>query len=178
MAFKRINAISFMADNIEDLKDLPISKMGAECFVIENGKEYKCNSRGEWINPNNAPGNEYNISGMKRINAISFMIDNEENLKDIPESKMGSSCYCIANDTNYICNSKGEWIQQPANTFLSIDSSLTKANEAADAQAVGKAINNILQVPSYTEEDNEKFLRIIDGNAKWSFILESEEVGF
>lgn len=51
MAFKRINAISFMADSVEDLKDLPASKMGSECFVIENGKEYKCNSRGEWVDP-------------------------------------------------------------------------------------------------------------------------------
>ena len=117
MAFKRINAISFMADSMDDLKDLPVSKMGAECFVIENGKEYKCNSRGEWVDPKNPPAHDPSSTGLKRINAISFMVDDVENLKDLPESKMGSGCHCIANDTDYICNSKGEWIAQPSSTL-------------------------------------------------------------
>lgn len=50
MAFKKINQVSFMADFVSDLKDLPIVPMGAECYVIENACEYKCNSMNEWIN--------------------------------------------------------------------------------------------------------------------------------
>lgn len=49
MAFKRINQITFMADYISDLETLPSAPMGAECYVIENATEYKCNSSGEWI---------------------------------------------------------------------------------------------------------------------------------
>lgn len=60
--FKRISSIAFIADDIADLATLPASPMGAECFVIENASEYKCNSRGEWIIQNNnttiAPPNE------------------------------------------------------------------------------------------------------------------------
>ena len=49
MAYKRISAITFLADYISDLKELPKSLMGAECHIIENASEYKCNSAGEWI---------------------------------------------------------------------------------------------------------------------------------
>lgn len=50
MAYKRISSIAFIADFVSDLKTLPKSNMGAECYVIENACEYKCNSLGEWIN--------------------------------------------------------------------------------------------------------------------------------
>jgi hypothetical protein len=49
MAYKRISAITFLADYISDLKELPKSPMGTECHIIENASEYKCNSAGEWI---------------------------------------------------------------------------------------------------------------------------------
>ena len=49
MAYKRISAIAFLADYISDLETLPKSPMGAECHVIENAAEYKCNSLGEWV---------------------------------------------------------------------------------------------------------------------------------
>ena len=49
MAFKRINQVTFMADYISDLEALPSAPMGAECYVIENATEYKCNSLGKWI---------------------------------------------------------------------------------------------------------------------------------
>lgn len=49
MAFKRVNSVYFMADSKEDLKDLPASAMGAECYVISEACEYKANSKGEWI---------------------------------------------------------------------------------------------------------------------------------
>ena len=50
MAFKQLSTLSFVADTTEDLQDIPKDRrvLGAECFVIENSKEYKCNSKGEW----------------------------------------------------------------------------------------------------------------------------------
>ena len=59
MAFKKINQVSFMADFVSDLQNLPISPMGSECYVIENACEYKCNSNNEWINQNKIIGNGY-----------------------------------------------------------------------------------------------------------------------
>lgn len=49
MAYKRISAMYFMADSKDDLTNLPESQMGAECYVIEEACEYKCNSKNEWI---------------------------------------------------------------------------------------------------------------------------------
>lgn len=49
MAYKRISAIYFIADSKTDLTSLPDAEMGAECYVIEEACEYKCNSKGEWI---------------------------------------------------------------------------------------------------------------------------------
>ena len=49
MAYKRISAMYFMADNKQDLKNLPETRMGAECFVIEEACEYKCTSEGKWV---------------------------------------------------------------------------------------------------------------------------------
>ena len=49
MAYKRISAITFLADYVSDLKELPRSQMGTECHIIENASQYKCNSAGEWI---------------------------------------------------------------------------------------------------------------------------------
>ena len=41
----------YMADTVEDLKDLPWHSMGDTCYVIENGKTYHVNSKHEWICP-------------------------------------------------------------------------------------------------------------------------------
>ena len=48
--YKQLSTLSFVADTIEDLQNIPRDRrtLGAECFVIENSKEYKCNSKGEW----------------------------------------------------------------------------------------------------------------------------------
>ena len=50
MAYKQLSTLSFVADTIEDLQNIPKDRrvLGTECFVIENSKEYKCNSKGEW----------------------------------------------------------------------------------------------------------------------------------
>lgn len=51
MAFQKSGKgdIRYIADKIEDLKDLPKSDMGSTCFVIENHSNYMINSLGEWI---------------------------------------------------------------------------------------------------------------------------------
>ena len=41
---------SFIADTIDDLKDLPKnSSMGSTCYVISNATKYMVNSKGDWI---------------------------------------------------------------------------------------------------------------------------------
>jgi hypothetical protein len=40
---------SYIADTIEDLKELPLASMGSTCYVISNATKYMVNSKGEWI---------------------------------------------------------------------------------------------------------------------------------
>ena len=40
---------SYIADTIEDLKELPLASMGSTCYVISNATKYIVNSKGEWI---------------------------------------------------------------------------------------------------------------------------------
>lgn len=49
MAYKRISPMYFIADAEQDLQLLSGALMGAECYVIEEACEYKCNSKGEWV---------------------------------------------------------------------------------------------------------------------------------
>lgn len=49
MAYKKINAVYYIADSKDDLKNLPEAPMGAECFVIEEAVEYKCTSDNRWF---------------------------------------------------------------------------------------------------------------------------------
>lgn len=54
MAFQRYTPSSdkhYIADTIADLENVPFQSMGDTCFVIESGKEYMANSKGEWICP-------------------------------------------------------------------------------------------------------------------------------
>lgn len=54
MAFQRYAPSTdkhYIADTIADLEKVPFQSMGDTCFVIENGKEYMANSKGEWICP-------------------------------------------------------------------------------------------------------------------------------
>ena len=45
-------------------------------------------------------------------NDSSWIADTVEDLKTLPESNMGSTCYVIENASKYMVNSKGEWICQ------------------------------------------------------------------
>ena len=40
---------AFLADSKEDLSSLPQTTMGSICYVIDEGREYICNSKGKWI---------------------------------------------------------------------------------------------------------------------------------
>ena len=49
MAFIKKNIYYYLADSKNDLKDIENPKWGAECFVIEEAREYKCTREGKWI---------------------------------------------------------------------------------------------------------------------------------
>ena len=40
---------AFLADSKEDLSSLPQTTMGSICYVIDECREYICNSKGKWI---------------------------------------------------------------------------------------------------------------------------------
>lgn len=83
---------------------------------------------------------------------------------------------------------------QIVGSIINTDKTLTKAGVAADAAAVGSAIDNIefpvssvngqtgeiqiTEVPSCTLADNGKFLRVVNGEIVWSTVPNAEEVGF
>ena len=47
--YGKIRSMEYIADTVEDLKELPQSAMGSTCYVIENAVNYMCNSKNEWI---------------------------------------------------------------------------------------------------------------------------------
>ena len=50
MAFKKLSAMSFIADSKRDLEDLPSDLgLGAQCYTIEEASEYRKTSTGRWI---------------------------------------------------------------------------------------------------------------------------------
>lgn len=50
MAVQFLTQYRYMADYVSDLDTIIKPKWGAECYIIENGCEYKCNSEGKWFN--------------------------------------------------------------------------------------------------------------------------------
>lgn len=69
------------------------------------------------------------------------------------------------------------------NISIAVDSTLSVEGQAADAKAVGDAIGQlnaniegIIAVPASTEDDEGKFLRIVNGVAAWQTIESAEEV--
>ena len=53
----------------------------------------------------------------------SYVADSPEDLNNLPQCSMGSTCYIISNATKYMVNSKNEWIPQnvPVNADGTID---------------------------------------------------------
>ena len=49
MVFEKIRAFQYIADTKEDLKKIKEKKMGVECFIIKEAREYKLMSDDEWI---------------------------------------------------------------------------------------------------------------------------------
>lgn len=50
MAFKKLSAMSFIADSKRDLENLPPElDLGAQCYTIEEASEYRKTSTGRWI---------------------------------------------------------------------------------------------------------------------------------
>jgi hypothetical protein len=71
-----------------------------------------------------------------------------------------------------------EWEAADIPEQVRLDSTLTLAGQAADAKAVGDAINAITEVPDCTTEDDGKFLRVSNGIAVWQSVINAEEVAF
>ncbi len=60
--YGKIRSMEYIADTVEDLKELPQSAMGSTCYVIENAINYMCNSKNEWI-AQNKPANNGSTGG-------------------------------------------------------------------------------------------------------------------
>lgn len=40
---------TFIADTVDDLKNIPVVSMGSTCYIIETSDKYMVNSSGEWV---------------------------------------------------------------------------------------------------------------------------------
>ena len=49
MAFEKVRAYQYIADTVDDLKNIKETRMGTDCYVIKEACEYKLMSTGEWI---------------------------------------------------------------------------------------------------------------------------------
>lgn len=65
MAYKRIRTDVYIADEAKDLDLIPEKDMGASCYVIKEGAEYRLTSKGEWVNQNQSSSgsNDIDLSG-------------------------------------------------------------------------------------------------------------------
>ena len=69
----------YIADTIADLENVPFKSMGDTCFVIENGKEYMANSKGEWICPDaEATDNYVTMEALAAMPFAKIMRENGE----------------------------------------------------------------------------------------------------
>ena len=72
--YGKIRSMEYIADTVEDLKDLPHSAMGSTCYVIENAVNYMCNSKNEWIAQTKPSGGN---SGGADIDLSNYMTKSE-----------------------------------------------------------------------------------------------------
>lgn len=47
--YKRLGKNGFVCDTKDDLKSIPETEFGAECYVIKDACEYRLMSTGEWV---------------------------------------------------------------------------------------------------------------------------------
>ena len=72
--YGKIRSMEYIADTVEDLKELPQSAMGSTCYVIENAVNYMCNSKNEWIAQTKSSGGN---SGGADIDLSNYMTKSE-----------------------------------------------------------------------------------------------------
>lgn len=72
--YGKIRSMEYIADTVEDLKELPHSAMGSTCYVIENAVNYMCNSKNEWIAQTKSSGGN---SGGTDIDLSNYMTKSE-----------------------------------------------------------------------------------------------------
>lgn len=72
--YGKIRSMEYIADTVEDLKELPHSAMGSTCYVIENAVNYMCNSKNEWIAQTKSSGGN---SGGADIDLSNYMTKSE-----------------------------------------------------------------------------------------------------
>ena len=73
--YGKIRSMEYIADRVEDLKELPHSAMGSTCYVIENAVNYMCNSKNEWIAQTKSSGG--NSGGGADIDLSNYMTKSE-----------------------------------------------------------------------------------------------------
>ena len=73
--YGKIRSMEYIADTVEDLKELPHSAMGSTCYVIENAVNYMCNSKNEWIAQTKSSGG--NSGGGADIDLSNYMTKSE-----------------------------------------------------------------------------------------------------
>ena len=95
MAYKKISSMYFIADSKDDLKNLPIAPMGAECFVIEDASEYKCTSDNHWFkqtkNITNT-GGTVNLTGYATEKYVDEAINKIEQLVALTKEEILNLC--------------------------------------------------------------------------------------
>lgn len=78
-SYGKIRSLEYLADTVEDLKELPKSTMGSTCYVISNATNYMCNSQNEWIpqnqnsNGENSGGNNGNGGSNSNVDLSNYM---------------------------------------------------------------------------------------------------------
>ena len=73
--YGKIRSMEYIADTVEDLKELPQSAMGSTCYVIENAVNYMCNRKNEWIAQTKSSGG--NSGGGADIDLSNYMTKSE-----------------------------------------------------------------------------------------------------
>lgn len=94
MAYKKINAVYFIADSKDDLKSLPEAPMGAECFVIEEAIEYKCTSDNRWFKQsgNAIQNGSIDLTGYATEDYVDNAIANIEELIALTKEEILNIC--------------------------------------------------------------------------------------
>ena len=62
----------------------------------------------------------------------AFLADTKEDLSSLPKTTMGSICYVIDENIEYICNSRGKWIPKRRGTEDTVLENYYTKTEIAD----------------------------------------------